>query len=292
MAILRDGKYITTLNTAETNRPELIKHMVGRELAEAYPQRKCVPGKVALELKRLTGNGVKDVSFKARSSEILGIAGLVGAGRSEIIKVVLGAEHRQCGAVYIHGKKARIRTPRQAMAYGIGLIPEDRKREGCFLKESISWNIVYNIIKRISRFMIVDKTREKQIAEKYSDRLSIKTPNLQQKVLNLSGGNQQKVVIANSLASDTDIFIFDEPTRGIDVGAKREICELMNELCGEGKCIVMITSDMEELLGMSDRIVVFAEHEVAGELSHEEFSPEAILELASGGHGDKSNKGA
>ena len=148
--------------------------------------------------------------------------------------------------------------------------------------ESISWNIVYNVIKKISRFLVINRKNEARIAESYSNRLRIKTPNLGQKVLLLSGGNQQKVVVAKALAADTNIIIFDEPTRGIDVGAKHEIYELMNELCRDGKCIIMITSDMEELLGMSDRIVVFAEHELAGELKKEEFSQEAILELASG----------
>ncbi len=284
VSVFRDGKYITTLKTTESSRPELIKFMVGRELSEKYPLRTTQPGDVALELRNLTGNGVKNISFKARRSEILGIAGLVGAGRSEIMKVAFGSEHRQWGEVLVNGKAVDIKTPRDAMGYGMGLIPEDRKLEGCFLMESISWNIVYNIVRKISKFLIIDKKREKQIAESYSNRLRIKAPSLEQKVLNLSGGNQQKVVVAKALAAETDIIIFDEPTRGIDVGAKHEIYELMNGLCHEGKCIIMVTSDMEELLGMSDRIVVFAEHELAGELNKEEFSQEAILELASGGH--------
>jgi ribose transport system ATP-binding protein len=282
VSVLRDGQYITTLKTSETNRAELIKYMVGRELSDNYPKRSSEPGEVALELRDLTGNGVRDISFKARRSEILGIAGLVGSGRSEIMKVVFGAERRQWGEVYVNGKKADIRSPRDAMDHGIGLIPEDRKREGCFLMESIAWNIVYNITRKLSRFLVVDRKREKEITESYSNRLRIKAPTLQQKVLTLSGGNQQKVVVAKALAAETNIIIFDEPTRGIDVGAKHEIYELMNELCAEGKCIIMITSDMEELLGMSDRIVVFAERTLAGELAKERFSQEAILELASG----------
>jgi ABC-type sugar transport system ATPase subunit len=280
VSVLRDGQYITTLNTAETSRPTLIKNMVGRELSEVYPKRTTEPGEVALELRNLTGNGVKNISLKARRSEILGVAGLVGAGRSEIMKVVFGAERRQWGEVLVNGKPARIRSPGDAMAFGIGLIPEDRKREGCFLMESISWNIVYNIIRKISRLTVVDRKKEEAIAGSYAERLRIKAPTLSQKVLNLSGGNQQKVVVAKALAADTEIIIFDEPTRGIDVGAKHEIYELMNELCNEGKCIVMITSDMEELLGMSDRIVVFAEHRLIGELGKEDFSQEACLELA------------
>jgi ribose transport system ATP-binding protein len=281
VSVLRDGQYITTLKTSDTNRAELIKCMVGRELSEKYPKRSTVPGDVALELKNLTGNGVKNISFQAHRSEVLGIAGLVGSGRSEIMKVVFGAEKRQWGEILVNGKKTNINNPREAMAYGIGLIPEDRKLEGCFLMEGIGWNIVYNIVRKISKFFVVDRKKEKEIAETYANRLRIKAPSLDQKVLHLSGGNQQKVVVAKALAADTNIIIFDEPTRGIDVGAKHEIYELMNELCAEGKCIVMITSDMEELLGMSDRIVVFAEHRLAGELQKEQFSQEAILEMAS-----------
>lgn len=284
VSVFRDGRYITTLITSKTSRPELIKYMVGRELSETYPQRKTQPGEVALEVRNLTGNGVKNISFKARRSEILGIAGLVGAGRSEIMKVIFGAERRQLGEILVNGKVAYIKSPKDAMEYGIGLIPEDRKLEGCFLMESIGWNIVYNILKKISRFLVIDRKKEEDIAGFYFNRLRIKAPSLNQRVLNLSGGNQQKVVVAKALAANTDIIIFDEPTRGIDVGAKHEIYMLMNELCAEGKCIIMVTSDMEELLGMSDRIVVFAERELSGELKKEEFSQEAILELASGGH--------
>lgn len=283
VSVFRDGKYITTMETAKTNRPELIKYMVGREFSETYPQRKSEPGEVVFELKNLTGNGVKNISLQARRGEVLGMSGLVGAGRSEIMKVAYGAEDRQWGDVYVKGKKVDIRSPKDAMELGVGLIPEDRKREGVFLMESISWNTVYNIVKRISKFLVVDKKREKEIADYYHKGLRIKTPSLDQKVLNLSGGNQQKVVIAKALAANLDIVIFDEPTRGIDVGAKHEIYELMNELCSEGKCIIMITSDMEELLGMSDRIIVLCEKELAGEVSKNQFSQEYILELASGG---------
>lgn len=283
VSVLRDGQYITTLKVADTNRPELIKYMVGRELSETYPARTNVPGEVALELRNLTGNGVKNISFQAHRGEILGIAGLVGAGRTEIMRVVFGVENRQWGEVLVNGKHVSINSPKQAMEHGIGLIPEDRKREGCFLMESIRWNITYNITKKLSHFLVVDRKKELEIGNEYSKRMRIKAPSIEQKVLNLSGGNQQKVVIAKALAADTNIIVFDEPTRGIDVGAKHEIYELMNELCAEGKCVIMVTSDMEELLGMSDRIVVFAERTLSGELKKEQFSQEAILELASGG---------
>ena len=210
----------------------------------------------------------------------------MGAGRTEIMKVVYGAEKRQYGEVYVNGQLANIRSPRDAMhKYGVCLIPEDRKREGCFLQETISWNIVYNVLGKISRLGVVGKKKEKEIADFYGKSMRIKAPDLAHtKVMTLSGGNQQKVVVGKALATKSDIIIFDEPTRGIDVGAKYEIYELINRLCEEGKCVVMITSDMEELLGMSDRIVVFGERCLVGELAREEFSQERILDMASTSH--------
>lgn len=285
ISILRDGEYITTVMTKDTNRAELIKYMVGREMTATFPPRHAEIGDVKLELKNLTGNGVKNISFKASKGEVLGISGLVGAGRTEIMKVVFGAEKKQWGEIYVDGKLANINSPREAMhKYGICLIPEDRKREGCFLSETISWNIVYNVLGKISKCGFVDRKKEKEIADYYGKAMRIKAPNLDAtKVMTLSGGNQQKVVIGKALATQSDIVIFDEPTRGIDVGAKYEIYELMNQMCEQGKCVIMITSDMEELLGMSDRIVVFGERCLAGELEKSEFNQEKILDMASTG---------
>ncbi len=285
VSILRDGEYITTLDTAKTNRAELIKYMVGREMTATFPPRNAVIGDVALELKNLTGNGVKNISFKAHKGEVLGISGLVGAGRTEIMKVLFGAEPKQWGQVYVHGQLADIKSPKDAMhKYGICLIPEDRKREGCFLSETISWNLVYNVLGRISKGGVVDTKQEKEIADYYGQAMRIKAPDLTNtKVMTLSGGNQQKVVVGKAMATKSDIIIFDEPTRGVDVGAKYEIYELINSMCEEGKCVIMVTSDMEELLGMSDRIVVFGEKCLAGELTKEEFSQERILDMASTG---------
>ena len=283
VSILRDGEYITTVNTAETNRAELIRYMVGREMTATFPPRHAQIGDVALELRNLTGNGVKNISFQARRGEVLGISGLVGAGRTEIMKVVFGAEKKQWGEVLINGKTADIRSPKDAMhRYGLCMIPEDRKREGCFLGESISWNLVYNVLEKISHASVVDTKKEAEIADYYGKSMRIKAPDLRNTLVGtLSGGNQQKVVVGKALATQSDIIIFDEPTRGIDVGAKYEIYELINGLCEEGKCVIMITSDMEELLGMSDRIVVFGEKCLAGELTREEFSQERILDMAS-----------
>ena len=285
VSILRDGVYITTLMTKDTNRAELIKYMVGREMTATFPERHAQIGDVALELKNLTGNKVKNISFKAHHGEVLGISGLVGAGRTEIMKVVFGAEKKQWGQIYVNGKAVDIKSPNEAMhKYGICLIPEDRKREGCFLMETISWNIVYNVLGKISKGGFIDKKKEREIADYYGKAMRIKAPNLDKtKVMTLSGGNQQKVVVAKALATQSDIIIFDEPTRGIDVGAKYEIYELMNQMAEEGKCVIMVTSDMEELLGMSDRIVVFGERCLAGELEKDEFSQETILDMASTG---------
>ena len=285
VSILRDGEYITTMMTKDTNRAELIKYMVGREMTATFPPRNAQIGEVALELKNLTGNGVKNISFKAHKGEVLGISGLVGAGRTEIMKVVFGAEDKQWGDIYVHGEKAEIKNPKDAMhKYGICLIPEDRKREGCFLSETISWNLVYNVLSKISKGGVVDNKREKEIADYYGQAMRIKAPDLKNtKVMTLSGGNQQKVVVGKAMATQSDIIIFDEPTRGVDVGAKYEIYELMNAMCEEGKCVIMVTSDMEELLGMSDRIVVFGEKCLAGELTRAEATQEKILDLASSG---------
>jgi len=294
VSILRDGEYITTLMTAETNRAELIKYMVGREMTATFPPRNATIGDVALELKNLTGNGVKNISFKAHRGEVLGISGLVGAGRTEIMKVLFGAEPKQWGEVYVNGQLAEIKSPKDAMhVHGICLIPEDRKREGCFLSETISWNLVYNVLGRISKAGVVDTKQEAEIADYYGKAMRIKAPDLKNtKVMTLSGGNQQKVVVGKAMATKSDIIIFDEPTRGVDVGAKYEIYELMNAMCEEGKCVIMVTSGMEELLGMSDRIVVFGEKCLAGELEKDQFSQELILDLASTSDREKENMGA
>ena len=294
VSILRDGAYITTVNTKDTNRAELIRYMVGREMTATFPPRNAQIGDVALELKNLTGNGVKNISFQARRGEVLGISGLVGAGRTEIMKVVFGAEKKQWGQIYVNGQPVEINSPKDAMhKYGICMIPEDRKREGCFLGESISWNLVYNVLGKISKNGVVDQKKEAEIADYYGQAMRIKAPDLKTTLVGaLSGGNQQKVVVGKALATQSDIVIFDEPTRGIDVGAKYEIYELINGLCQEGKCVVMVTSDMEELLGMSDRIVVFGEKCLAGVLEKEEFSQERILDMASTSDQEREKIGA
>jgi ribose transport system ATP-binding protein len=281
VTIMRDGNYVATKDAKKTNRNELISLMVGRELKQTYPVRSIVPKDVALEVRNITGNGVKDISFSVKKGEILGIAGLVGAGRTELARVIFGVEKLESGEMLIEGKPVLIKSPSDAIKHGIGLIPEDRKTQGCFLEMSIKWNISFNNIKNISKHLIVDRKLEEEAAEKYKDLLNIKTPSILQDVKNLSGGNQQKVVLAKTLAASSKILIFDEPTRGIDVGAKQEIYNLMCDLANQGKAIIMISSDMEELLGMSDRIIVLSEGHLTGEVQKIEFNQDHILDLAS-----------
>lgn len=282
VSIMRDGQYIKTLNIKDTCRKELVDLMVGRELTESYPSRKVNLGEEVLRVEHLTGNGVEDINFSLKKGEILGFGGLVGAGRTELMNVIYGADKLKSGTIYLSGKPVHFRDTADALAKGIGMIPEDRKRTGVFLKMSIRWNSVICALKSISHLGIVNTKKEKEIADYYIKRLKIRTPAPEQLAGNLSGGNQQKVVLAKAMAAQSQILIFDEPTRGVDVGAKQEIYQLMNQLVEEGHSILMVSSDMPELLGMSDRIVVICEGRQAGIVPKAEFSQARILDLASG----------
>lgn len=283
VTIMRDGQYIGTKLTEETSRPELINMMVGRTLEEQFPKADRTIGEVALEVKHLyTQSLLKDISFYVRKGEILGLAGLVGAGRTETARAIFGADTAAKGEIWINGKKVNISSPKDGIGEGIALIPEDRKKHGALLEMSVRENISFISIKDISKGSIVSRKKDKELSNQFIERLRIKTPSMEQLTGNLSGGNQQKVVLAKSLAGKSNIIIFDEPTRGIDVGAKQEIYVLMNQLAQEGMAIIMISSEMPELLGMSDRIVVMHEGEVTGELSKEEATQAKILDLASG----------
>lgn len=282
VSIMRDGQYIKTLNIKDTCRKELVDLMVGRELTESYPSRKVDLGEEVLRVEHLTGNGVEDINFSLKKGEILGFGGLVGAGRTELMNVIYGADKLKRGTIYLSGMPVHFRDTADALAKGIGMIPEDRKRTGVFLKMSIRWNSVICALKSISHLGIVNTKKEKEIADYYIKRLKIRTPSPEQLAGNLSGGNQQKVVLAKAMAAQSQILIFDEPTRGVDVGAKQEIYQLMNQLVEEGHSILMVSSDMPELLGMSDRIVVICEGRQAGIVPKAEFSQARILDLASG----------
>ena len=281
--VLRDGEYITTLKTSDTNVDELIRHMVGREMNQKFPPRKsCVDeNNVVLELKDLCGNGDKDISLKLRAGEVLGLGGLVGAGRTELAEVIFGAKPKESGQILFNGKEISPKSPREAIDLGIALVPEDRKRHGALLMNSIKNNINMPIYKRISKGSVIHSGTEKKNAETYREEIQIKCPSIHQLVKNLSGGNQQKVILGKWLAADSQLIIFDEPTRGIDVGAKYEIYKLINALVEQGRSILMISSEMEELIGMSDRIIVLAENRITGELNRDEFDADTIMAYAS-----------
>jgi ABC-type sugar transport system ATPase subunit len=282
ISILRDGKNIVTYRKDDATREDLIEKMVGRTLGETFPIRLSEPGNITFEVKAFTGNGVKDITFSARKGEILGIGGLVGAGRTEFAQLVFGAVKKDSGELFLNGKKVNIRSPGDALKSGIALIPEDRKRYGLLLESSVLENIGLPLLKKESKMLFIKYGFIREKSNLQQKNLNIKTPSLDQLAKNLSGGNQQKVVLAKWLASECEYLIFDEPTRGIDVGAKQEIYKLLNRLAAEGKCIIVISSEMEELIGMSNRIIVFCEGRLAGELSKPEFNQSVILALASG----------
>ena len=282
VTVMRDGRYVDTLITKTTNRKELINLEVGRELKEYYPQRSVALSDIVLEVKHLSGNGNEDISFTLRKGEILGVAGLVGSGRTEMANVIFGAAQKDSGEILINGSIANINSPSKAIQYGIGLIPEDRKNHGCILNANIRFNISLSVFDKYSNWIILNSKKINKVVNFYSQKLNIRSPSLQQSVRNLSGGNQQKVVLAKTLAADTNILIFDEPTRGIDVGAKQEIYHLMVDLVNQGKSIIMISSEMEELLGMSDRLIVLSEGKLMGEVLKENFDQRYVIELASG----------
>lgn len=282
VSVLRDGQYISTLNTKETNYKELIKLMVGRELNETYPDRNNGHEETILSIKNLTGNGVKNISFDVKKGEILGLAGLIGAGRTELAQLIFGYRKIESGEIILNGKNIKPDSPGEAIKEGIALVPEDRKQQGVILEMSIKENTTMPGVKRISKASAINFLKEREIVNKYKNSLSIKTPTVEQKVKNLSGGNQQKVVLAKWLAMNPELLIFDEPTRGIDVGAKQEIYTIMNKLAEQGKTIIMISSEMEELIGMSDRIVVLCKGRVTAVLENNNISQEEILSKSAG----------
>lgn len=282
ISVLRDGCYICTLKTAETNRAQLITRMVGRSLNENYPSRSSKPGEVVFKVDHLSGNSVEDISFELHRGEILGFAGLVGSGRTETAQLITGYRRATSGAILVKDKEANIKSPADAIKLGIGLIPEDRKQQGCILFNTVEFNTTLINLRKLCRFGFINRKKRSESAEYYRKLLDIRIPSIKQMVINLSGGNQQKVVLSKTLAADLEIVIFDEPTKGIDVGSKQEIYLLMKTMADQGKSIIMISSEMEEILGMSDRIVVLHEGMLVDEISKEEFSQENVLRLASG----------
>jgi ribose transport system ATP-binding protein len=279
--IMRDGHRVGTLSIEEATEDKIIRMMVGREVG-LFPKQEARIGEPMLEVRNLSGrNGVRNVSFTVRAGEIVGLAGLIGAGRTEVARLICGADPLTEGQVFIKGVLVRITNPGDAVKHGIGWIPEDRKHEGLVLEMDVKQNTTLAILKRISNaFGAVRANSERDIAEQYVHALSIATPSLSQKVGNLSGGNQQKVVLAKWLSARPMILIMDEPTRGIDVGAKAEFHALMSQLAQQGMGILMISSEMPEIIGMSDRVIVMCQGRVTGEFDRAHFSQEDIMTCA------------
>ena len=283
VTVLRDGKYIGTQKICDVSKSELIRMMVNRELKAQYPKRKSTIGKEVLRVEHLNRSDVlKNINFSVHRGEILGIAGLLGSGRTELARAIFGIDKINSGQIIIKGKRRKIGSPRSAINLGIGYLTEDRKTQGLIMQLSLKNNISLPSIKRFSRFGIINNRAEDRAAKQYVKELRIKTPDLNQKVMFLSGGNQQKVVFSKWLCSKADIFIFDEPTRGIDVGSKVEIYQLMNRLTEEGVAIIMISSELPEILGMCDRILVMRQGEINSEFLAEETTQEKILQSALG----------
>ncbi len=282
VSVLRDGQYIGTVTTKDVEMREIISMMVGREVSsDARPRTEVTSDEVVLKVEGLaTKKLLHDVSFEVRKGEILGFAGLMGAGRTEVARCIFGADPRAAGEIWIHGRKVSINTAADGVRNGIGYLSEDRKQFGLLLEQDIKQNAVMAAMKdfNIGGFILDGKIRT--VGEEYSKRLRVKTPSVNQLLGKLSGGNQQKVVIAKWLIRNCDILIFDEPTRGIDVGAKEEIYELLEQLCGQGKAILMISSELPEVLRMSHRIAVMAHGHITGFLDNEEATQENIMELA------------
>ena len=283
ITVLRDGHYIGTESASALAPGTLIKMMVGRELSEAFPKKNVPLGETILRVKNLSyGNKVRDVSFELRRGEILGIAGLIGAGRSELAETIFGLRKKTGGTVELNGKAVSIKRPADSIRQGLALITEDRKYTGLNLAGTVGGNITVVSIRLLTKFGLLNRGNENRCARNYVQKLSIKTPNIETPVLSLSGGNQQKVVISKWLVGNPDLIIMDEPTRGIDVGAKRDIYLLMGELAEAGKAVIMISSEMPELIGMCDRIIVLAEGKITGEFLGPGYSQEKIMWCASG----------
>jgi len=281
IVVMRDGRVVGTLISKETNEEQIVRLMVGRVIG-LFPKQKTEIGSPILEIRNLSGSDfVQNVHLTINRGEIVGLAGLIGAGRTELARLICGADAYKQGEIILDGKSIEIKSPADAVRYGIGYIPENRKTHGLVLLMNVKENITLAILDRITRlFGFIHRERQTDVAKEYVEKLSILTPSLTQRVENLSGGNQQKVVLAKWLCSNPKVMIMDEPTRGIDVGAKAEVHALMSRLAREGMGILMISSELPEILGMSDRIVVMCQGRVTGEFTRENASQEAIMTCA------------
>ncbi len=281
VTVMRDGQIIGTRDVASVSSDELVQMMVGREVNSAYPKRSVEIGEEVLRVENLSRKDrEQNVAFTLRKGEVLGIAGLVGAGRTEIMRAVFGVDYIKSLDVYVKGEKVKITDPASAKKYNIAFLTEDRKVEGLTLDFTVKANIASANLPSIRKGLFTNKKRENEIADDYIDKIKIKTPTRNQKVGNLSGGNQQKVVVGKWLNAEPDILIMDEPTRGIDVGAKREIYEIINSLVAQGKSVILISSELPEVLGMSDRVLVMKDDAIVAELTGEDINPVEVMRYA------------
>jgi len=280
ITVMRDGKHITTCEITEIDQQKLISLIVGREINSIFDKKETTPGEVILTVSELTGEKFKDINFNLRRGEILGIAGLMGSGRTEIVNSIYGLEKIEKGTIFINRKKVKISSPKDAIKNSIGLVSEDRKKYGLVLGSSVKHNISLSSLEKYNNGLFLNLQKENEIADTQINKLNIKTTSSDQLVNFLSGGNQQKVVIAKVLLNDADIIIFDEPTRGIDIGAKSEIYKLMTQLANEGKALILISSELPEILGLSDRVLVIREGEIKAEFSQAEATQELIMKHA------------
>lgn len=281
--ILRDGEKVGETLIRDTNRKDLIRMMIGRELASYYPEHTSkATDEVAMSVRGVSGNGTRDISFDLHRGEILGVAGLVGAGRTELMTTLFCDAKRESGTVMVNGREFNGKHPWHAIASGIAYLPEDRKRMGLLMDKSVAANTTLASIKKYCRFGVIDAKRELERIRYYCDKLEVKTPSYDKEVQYLSGGNQQKVIVGKWLDTDSEIIIFDEPTRGIDVGTKHEIYAIIDQLADEGHAILMVSSEFEELIGVADRILVMAEGTLVGSVEKDRFDKELLLDMASG----------
>ena len=283
VTVMRDGEYVDTVNTADVTKDDIVRMMVGRVVMGDKKEKSNVPADapVVLEVKNLNaGREVKNVSFNLRKGEILGFAGLMGAGRTEVARALYGADAKQTGEIFLNGKKVKIKTPEQAVKNGICYLSEDRKRYGLMLQKSVTENSVIASVDNFIKFGWINDKKGAQVSAEYNAKLRTKTPSMEQLLKNLSGGNQQKVIIARWLMKNSDIFIFDEPTRGIDVGAKSEIYTLIEDLVAQGKSVIVISSELAEVQRLSDRVIVMCEGRITGELDIADATQEEIMKYA------------
>ncbi|PKQ23432.1 MAG: D-xylose ABC transporter ATP-binding protein [Actinobacteria bacterium HGW-Actinobacteria-5] len=283
VTVLKDGRYVDTRRVADVTMDDLVRLMVGRDLVDVFPKRRTKPGEVVLEVSGLAQPKLaRDVSFSVRSGEIVSLAGITGSGRTEVARVIFGADKATSGQMRLGGQPYRPRSPRDAINHGVALVNEDRKKEGLLLKLQVFFNITVSGLDRLARYRVLRLKDEKSLVAKWIESLRIKTPGQNFMVVNMSGGNQQKVVLARWLSLGIKVFIMDEPTRGIDVGSKAEIYQIMSDLAEQGVAIIMISSELPEVLGMSDRVIVMREGRTVKEINRAEATEELVMQYAVG----------